>query len=196
MLFLKLFLIFTKIGTFNFGGGYAMLSLIHNETVVKNHWLTNAEFTDIVAISQSTPGPIGINCATYVGYTACLHDGYPTWAACLGSVLASLSIMWLPFIIMILISRYLITHKDSKIVKDIFAGLRPAIIGLIAAAAVLLMNKENFGSPTTIPLSSEQASCCFWLLSTSQNSERPTLSCCFSSAVSSEWLSSKHRPAV
>lgn len=81
MLFLKLFLIFTKIGTFNFGGGYAMLSLIHNETVVKNHWLTNAEFTDIVAISQSTPGPIGINCATYVGYTACLHDGYPTWGS-------------------------------------------------------------------------------------------------------------------
>ena len=76
MLFLKLFIIFTKIGTFNFGGGYAMLSLIHNETVVKSHWLTNAEFTDIVAISQSTPGPIGINCATYVGYTACLHAGY------------------------------------------------------------------------------------------------------------------------
>ena len=152
MLFLKLFLIFTKIGTFNFGGGYAMLSLIHNETVVKNHWLTNAEFTDIVAISQSTPGPIGINCATYVGYTSCLHAGYPHWAACLGSVLASLSIMWLPFIIMILISRYLITHKDSKMVKDIFAGLRPAIIGLIAAAALLLMNKENFGSPTENPV--------------------------------------------
>ena len=80
MLFLKLFLIFTKIGTFNFGGGYAMLSLIHNETVVKNHWLTNAEFTDIVAISQSTPGPIGINCATYVGYTSVLHAGYPEWS--------------------------------------------------------------------------------------------------------------------
>lgn len=152
MLFLKLFLIFTKIGTFNFGGGYAMLSLIHNETVVKNHWLTNAEFTDIVAISQSTPGPIGINCATYVGYTSCLHAGYPQWAACLGSVLASLSIMWLPFIIMIMISRYLLTHRDSKIVKDVFAGLRPAIIGLIAAAAVLLMNKENFGSPTENPV--------------------------------------------
>lgn len=151
MLFLKLFIIFTKIGTFNFGGGYAMLSLIHNETVVKNHWLTNAEFTDIVAISQSTPGPIGINCATYVGYTSCLHACYPVWAAWLGSFLASLSIMWLPFIIMILISHYLMTHKDSKIVKDIFAGLRPAIIGLIAAAAVLLMNKENFGSPTEDP---------------------------------------------
>ena len=151
MLFLKLFIIFTKIGTFNFGGGYAMLSLIHNETVVKNAWLTNAEFTDIVAISQSTPGPIGINCASYVGYTAVLHAGYPQWAAWLGSFLASLSIMWLPFIMMILISRYLVTHKDSKLVKDIFSGLRPAIIGLIAAAAVLLMNKENFGSPTEDP---------------------------------------------
>ena len=152
MLFLDLFLTFTKIGTFNFGGGYAMLSLIHNETVVKSHWLTNAEFTDIVAISQSTPGPIGINCATYVGYSAVLHAGYPQWAACLGSVLASFSIMWLPFIIMILISRYLITHKDSKDVQYIFSGLRPAIIGLIAAAAVLLMNKENFGSPSDDPV--------------------------------------------
>lgn len=161
MLFIKLFIIFTKIGTFNFGGGYAMLSLIHNETVVKNHWLTNAEFTDIVAISQSTPGPIGINCATYVGYTSVLHAGYPLWAACLGSVIASLSIMWLPFIIMILISRYLITHKDSKMVKDIFSGLRPAIIGLIAAAAVLLMNKENFGSPSQDPLTFGISVCLF-----------------------------------
>lgn len=151
MIFLDLFLTFTKIGTFNFGGGYAMLSLIHNETVVKNHWLTNAEFTDIVAISQSTPGPIGINCATYVGYTSVLHAGYSHWVACIGSFIASLSIMWLPFIIMILISRYLINHKDSKDVQNIFIGLRPAIIGLIAAAAVLLMNKENFGSPVDSP---------------------------------------------
>ena len=151
-IFLHLFLVFTKIGTFNFGGGYAMLSLIHNEVVVKNHWLTNAEFTDMVAISQSTPGPIGINAATYAGYTAVLHQGYPTWAAMLGSVLASLSIMWLPFLLMIAISHYLLTHKDSKVVKDIFAALRPAIIGLIGAAAVLLMNRENFGSPTDEPL--------------------------------------------
>lgn len=151
MIFLDLFLTFTKIGTFNFGGGYAMLSLIHNETVVKNHWLTNAEFTDIVAISQSTPGPIGINCATYVGYTSALHAGYSHWVACIGSFIASLSIMWLPFIIMIFISRYLMSHKDSKDVQNIFSGLRPAIIGLIAAAAVLLMNKENFGSPEESP---------------------------------------------
>lgn len=151
MIFLKLFIIFTKIGTFNFGGGYAMLSLIYNEVVMRNHWMTRAEFTDIVAISQSTPGPIGINAATYAGYVAVLNQGYPEWAAVIGSVLASLSIIWLPFIIMILISRYLMTHKDSKIVKDIFSGLRPAIIGLIAAAAVLLMNKENFGDPVANP---------------------------------------------
>ena len=105
MLFLKLFLVFTKIGTFNFGGGYAMLSLIHNEVVIKNQWLTNAEFTDMVAISQSTPGPIGINAATYAGYTAALNQGYPEWAAVLAATLASLSVMWLPFILMIYISR-------------------------------------------------------------------------------------------
>ena len=150
-LLIQLFATFFVIGTFTFGGGYAMLSLIQGQVVTGHQWITQSTFTDIVAISQMTPGPIGINCATYVGYTACLHAGYPTWAAWAGSFLASLSIMWLPFIIMILISRYLMTHKDSKIVKDIFAGLRPAIIGLIAAAAVLLMNKENFGSPTEDP---------------------------------------------
>ena len=147
MIFLKLFYVFSKIGIFNFGGGYAMLSLIYSETVVKNHWLTNAEFTDIVAISQSTPGPIGINAATYVGYTAVVNAGYPVWAAVLGSVLASLSIMWLSFILMISISHYLLTHKDAPWVRNVFAALRPAIIGLIAAAALLLMNRENFGSP-------------------------------------------------
>ncbi len=151
LLFLKIFYVFTKIGTFNFGGGYAMLSLIHNEVVVKNQWMTNAEFTDMVAISQSTPGPIGINAATYAGYTAVLHQGYPEWAAMIGSVLASLSIIWLPFILMICISHYLITHKDSKIVKDVFAALRPAIIGLIGSAALLLMNKDNFNSPMAEP---------------------------------------------
>ena len=151
-IFLHIFLVFTKIGTFNFGGGYAMLSLIHNEVVVKNHWLTNAEFTDMVAISQSTPGPIGINAATYAGYTAILHQGYPVWAAVIGSVLASLSIMWLPFLLMIAISHYLLHHKDSKMVQGIFSALRPTIIGLIGAAALLLMNRENFGSPTEKPL--------------------------------------------
>ena len=151
MIFLQLFYIFSKIGIFNFGGGYAMLSLIQNETVVKNHWLTNAEFTDIVAISQSTPGPIGINAATYVGYTAVLHAVYPHWAAICGAVLASIAIMWLSFILMICVSKYLLSHKNSREVKDVFKALRPTIIGLIAAAALLLMTKDNFGSPSANP---------------------------------------------
>ena len=148
MIFLKLFIVFTKIGIFNFGGGYAMLSLIQDEVVNKNHWLTVSEFTDIVAISQSTPGPIGINAATYTGYTAVVNAGYPEWAAVIGAILASLSIIWLPFILMICISRYLIKHKDSKFINDIFGTLRPAIVGLLLAAALMLMSKENFGDPT------------------------------------------------
>jgi chromate transporter len=144
MIFLKLFLIFSKIGIFNFGGGYAMLSLIQSE-VVKNHWMTNAEFTDMVAISQMTPGPIGINAATYVGYTAVVKAGYPEWAGIFGSVLATASIVWLPFILMIMISKYLLKHKNDAKVESVFAALRPTIVGLIAAAALLLMNEENFG---------------------------------------------------
>ncbi|MBQ0103076.1 MAG: chromate transporter [Prevotellaceae bacterium] len=149
MIFLRLFLVFSKIGIFNFGGGYAMLSLIHNEIVEKNHWLSPAEFTDIVAISQSTPGPIGINCATYAGYTAVLNDGYPQWAAVIGAILASLSVLWLPFLLMLTISKLLLRYSKSTVVTTMFSVLRPAIVGLIAAAAILLMSADNFGSPTT-----------------------------------------------
>ena len=151
MIFLELFYVFSKIGIFNFGGGYAMLSLIQDEVVNKHHWMSINEFTDIVAISQSTPGPIGINCATYTGYTAVIHAGYPTWAAILGAVLASLSVIWLPFILMVTISRYLIRHHDSKNVTSVFAALRPVIVGLIGAAAIMLMSKENFGDPSESP---------------------------------------------
>lgn len=148
MIFWELIWVFSKIGIFNFGGGYAMISLIQNEVVVRHHWLTNAEFTDIVAVSQSTPGPIGINVATYVGYTSVLQAGYAPWEAVLGAVLASLSIIWLPFILMIGISHYLMKHKDSAVVSSIFLGLRPAIVGLIAVATLLLMTAENFGRPS------------------------------------------------
>ena len=73
MIILKLFLVFLKIGIFAFGGGYGALSLIQHEVVEKNNWMSPSEFTDIVAISQMTPGPVGINCATYTGYTATLN---------------------------------------------------------------------------------------------------------------------------
>ena len=147
MIFLKLFLVFSKIGIVNFGGGYAMLSLIQDEVVRKQGWVSPSEFTDMVAVSQMTPGPLGINIATYVGYTSVINEGYPPLLAILGSLLATLSVLWLPFILMIAISRYLLRHKDSPVVRSIFSGLRPAIVGLVAAAALVLMNAENFGAP-------------------------------------------------
>lgn len=149
MIFLQLFLVFSKIGIVGFGGGYAMLSLIQDDVVNKHGWLSSAEFTDIVAVSQMTPGPLGINMATYVGYTSVVNAGYPTGLAMLGSLLATLSILWLPFILMIVVSRFLLKHKESPIIKSIFAGLRPTIVGLVAAAALVLMNAENFGAPRT-----------------------------------------------
>lgn len=147
MIFLKLFLVFSKIGIVNFGGGYAMLSLIQDEVVRKQGWVSSSEFTDMVAVSQMTPGPLGINIATYVGYTSVINEGYPPLLAILGSLLATLSVLWLPFILMIVISRYLLRHKDSPVVRSIFSGLRPTIVGLVAAAALVLMNAENFGAP-------------------------------------------------
>ena len=149
MIFLQLFLVFSKIGIVGFGGGYAMLSLIQDDVVNKHGWLSSAEFTDIVAVSQMTPGPLGINMATYVGYTSVVNAGYPTGLAMLGSLLATLSILWLPFILMIVVSRFLLKHKESPIIKSIFAGLRPTIVGLVAAVALVLMNAENFGAPRT-----------------------------------------------
>ena len=149
MIFLQLFLVFSKIGIVGFGGGYAMLSLIQDDVVNKHGWLSSAEFTDIVAVSQMTPGPLGLNMATYVGYTSVVNAGYSTGLAMLGSLLATLSILWLPFILMIVVSRFLLKHKESPIIKSIFAGLRPTIVGLVAAAALVLMNAENFGAPRT-----------------------------------------------
>ena len=152
MIFWKLFYTFCKIGLFNFGGGYAMIALIQNEVVEKQGWMTMTEFTDIVATSQITPGPIGINVATYAGYTAVVNAGYDPFWGVAGAFLASFSVILLPFILMLLLSRYLLKHKDDKIVKIIMSVLKLAVIGLIAAAAVLLVNPETFGSWSESPL--------------------------------------------
>lgn len=146
MIFWKLFYTFCKIGIFNFGGGYAMISLIQSEVVTKNGWMTAQEFTDIVAISQSTPGPLGINVATYSGYTAVLNSGYGSGLAILGAFLASFSVILLPFILMLVVSRFIQKHQGNKNLENIFSALRIAVVGLIAAAALLLISPENFGS--------------------------------------------------
>ena len=140
MIYLQLFYTFFKIGLFGFGGGYAMLSMIQGEVVTRYGWLTPQEFTDIVAISQMTPGPIGINSATYVGFTAT--------GSIWGSVIATFAVVLPSFILMLVISKFFLKYQKHPIVESIFNGLRPAVVGLLASAALVLMNAENFGSPT------------------------------------------------
>ncbi|MBO4588780.1 MAG: chromate transporter [Bacteroidales bacterium] len=146
MLYLRLFLVFLKIGAFTFGGGYAMISLIENEVVEKHQWLTAEEFTDILAVSQTTPGPIGINTATYTGYTAILDAGYSPLDAVLGALLASFAVLLVPVTLMLIVTRFLFKHRHNRDVENVFRSLRIAIIGLIAAAALSLFNQESFGT--------------------------------------------------
>lgn len=128
-----------------------MISMIQGEVVDRHHWMTNGEFTDIVAISQSTPGPIGINSATYVGYTSLTNAGYaPVWGA-LGSLIATFAVVLPSLILMLAISRFFMKYKNHPAVEQTFMGLRPAVIGLLAAASLLLMNAENFSTPGQNP---------------------------------------------
>jgi len=148
MIFVQLFITFFKIGLFGFGGGYGMLSLIQHETVEANHWLSTAEFTNIVAISQMTPGPIGINSATYCGYTAIHNAGFDNSIAILGSMTATFALVLPSLILMILISRMFMKYMNTPLVQSVFTGLRPAVVGLLAAATLLLCNAENFSTPS------------------------------------------------
>lgn len=144
MIWLQLLYVYLKIGILGFGGGYAMLSLIQADVVDRYKWISLQEFTDIVAISQMTPGPIGINSATYIGYTAIHNAGYSEGMAVLGSCVATFAVCLPSFLLVLLISFFFAKFKNNKYVSAAFTGLRPVTIGLIAAAALLLMNKENF----------------------------------------------------
>lgn len=148
IIYLRLIWSYLKIGLFGFGGGYAMLALIERQ-VVGPGWITQQMFTDIVAISQMTPGPIGINSATYIGYVAPAQYSQalasPLWGI-LGSVICTLVVVLPSFLLVAYTSHLIARHKDSAAVKGVFAGLRPVVVGLIASAALLLMNSENFGS--------------------------------------------------
>lgn len=137
---------YIKIGIFGFGGGYAMLSLVE-KAVVSPGWISETMFTDIVAISQMTPGPIGINSATYIGFVA-PGEVDPAlsglgWAL-LGSCLATLAVVIPSFILVLYSSHFIRRHSESGVIKAIFTGLRPVIVGLIASAAIMLMNAANF----------------------------------------------------
>ena len=136
MLYFKLFYVFFKIGLFSFGGGYAVLSLIQKEVVQNFNWITTGEFTEIVALSQITPGPIAINSATYIGYSVTGNV--------LGSVLTTLGVV-LPSVIVIgFILMFLKKFENSLFIKRGFKALRPVVLGLILAAGLLLLTKDNF----------------------------------------------------
>lgn len=138
-IYLKLIWAYLKIGLFGFGGGYAMLALIEREVVTPG-WISEQVFTDIVAISQMTPGPIGINSATYIGYVVS--------GSVLGSIVATLTVMLPSFLLVLYASHFIRRHKESVVIRGIFSGLRPVVIGLIASAALLLMNRQNFPDNT------------------------------------------------
>ncbi|MCM1138809.1 MAG: chromate transporter [Duncaniella sp.] len=150
MIYLRLIWSYLKIGLFGFGGGYAMLALIERE-IVGPGWITEQMFTDIVAISQMTPGPIGINSATYIGYVApgeySAAFSSPLFGI-LGSLVCTLVVVLPSFLLVAYTSHLIQRHKDSVVIKGIFAGLRPIVVGLIASAALLLMNAANFGETT------------------------------------------------
>lgn len=136
MIYLQLFYTFFVIGLFTFGGGYAMLSLIQNEVVVNHQWIDAQTFTDIIAISQMTPGPIGINSATYIGYSVT--------GSFWGSLTATFAVSLPSFIIVLTICRLYTKFKESNLFESILKALRPIVIGMIAAAAAILVTPDNF----------------------------------------------------
>ncbi len=142
MIFWHLFTSYLKIGFFGFGGGYAMLSLIQNEIVVQHGWLTGAEFAEIVAISQMTPGPIAINSATYIGYTVGSSEG-GTWWGILGALVATTAVCLPALTLMILITKFFLRLHKNRLVEGAMCGMRPVVIGMIAAAALMLIFPQS-----------------------------------------------------
>jgi len=128
-IFFELFITFFKIGLFTFGGGYAMLPLIQKE-VLNHGWMEIEEIINFIAVSESTPGPFAINCATYVG----METG-----GVLGAICSTLGVVTPSFIVILIVARFYKKFKESKIVSSVMTGLRPAVIGLIGSALVSMI---------------------------------------------------------
>ena len=150
ILLLQLFGTFFLIGAFTIGGGYAMLSLIQGEVVTAHHWISESTFTDIVAISQMTPGPVGINTATYVGYDVLSQATGSHLLGIAGSATATLALVIPSFILVLLIVRFYTQFKNNVLFEGVMGWLRPAVVGLIGAAAIILIVRTTWfqGTPT------------------------------------------------
>ena len=144
MIYWELFMTFFVIGMFTIGGGYAMLSLIQNQVVTVHGWIDEGTFTDIVAISQMTPGPIGINSATYLGYNVLANTGASEFMCVLGSFTATFAVVLPSFLIVLAICKAYEKLKDHYLFQGVMAGLRPVVLGLVGTAALGLATPENF----------------------------------------------------
>lgn len=128
MIYLKLFLTFLKIGAFTFGGGYAMLPLMQQE-VLNNAWMSEEDLLNFIAVAESTPGPVAINMATYIGVET---------GGLLGAIVATLGVVLPSFVIILLVAKFYAKYKNSFVVKSCLTGLRPVVVGLIAKAVITL----------------------------------------------------------
>ena len=133
-----LYWLFAKISMFTFGGGYAMIPLFQDELVVKGQFLSETEFANLVALAQVTPGPVGLNAATYIGYG---QAGIP------GAIMATLGLVTPSFIFTLLAAVFIQKAKDNAILKNALSGVRPAVLGLIAAAVIFFANTSVFSAP-------------------------------------------------
>lgn len=138
MTFLKLYLLFAKIGLFTFGGGYAMIPLFQDELVVRHRFISPEDFANMVALAQITPGPVGLNAATYVGYT---QMGFP------GAIAGTLGLMTPSLLLVTFAAVFFLYFRDSKPIQRLLSGVRPATIGLIAAAVIFFAESSIFTAP-------------------------------------------------
>ena len=150
MALIELFLAFLKIGTFTFGGGYAMIAMIQAEAE-RHGWLTQEELVDFVALSESTPGPLAVNMATFVG----IRTG-----GVLGAIIATIGIVLPSFIIILIIAKCFEKYKKSKAVGGIMSGLKPAVVGMIGAAFISVARTVFFLAGLSVSVFSSAS---FWV---------------------------------
>ena len=144
MIYLELLWSFFQIGLFSIGGGYAAMPLIQHQAIDIHGWLTMQSFSDIMTISQMTPGPIGINSATYIGYSVLQQSGAPEFMCILGSFTASTAVVLPSFILVLVICKMYNKFQNNHIMEGVLTGLKPTVAGLIGAAAVILVTPDNF----------------------------------------------------
>ena len=143
MIYLQLFFSFLQIGLFSFGGGYAAMPLIQGQVVDIHGWLEMSEFTDLITISQMTPGPIAINSATFVGIKIA---GIP------GALVATAGCILPSCIIVTLIAKLYLKYRDMAVLQGVLTSLRPAVVAMIASAGISILISAFWGSEAIVTL--------------------------------------------